>query len=294
MPELPEVETIKRQLDKAIKGQEILKITTLRKKSLQGESPDQIGAGLKVVGRKIKRVGRRAKVLVISLTGGQYLLIHLKMTGQLVYMPAKTVFAGGEKRVVGGHPSSDWVGKLPSKHTRVVIELSKGTLFFNDMRVFGWVKIVGEKDKGLEMAKFGPDVNSSQFTIKYLKKVLESSRRAVKAVILDQKKIGGIGNIYANDGLYLAKVNPKKPSNRVTEGEAKRLGKALKKVINKSIELGGASEKIFVHVNGMGGNYQRHFLIYKKDGKKCKRCKSIIKKEKIGGRGSYYCPKCQK
>jgi len=304
MPELPEVETIRRQLVKVLVGQKIKKIKVLRKKSLQGDS-------LKVGGRRIKKVERRAKLLVIALTGKQYLMIHLKMTGQLVYVvntegselalrDRPDVKSGlevrnqGEYRIVGGHPSSDWVGKLPSRHTRVIIELEKGTLFFNDMRGFGWIKIMGEEEKEIEINKFGPDVNSRQFNFNYLKQVLKNSGRAVKVIILDQHKIGGIGNIYANDGLYLAKINPKKPSNKVKEDEIKRLCKALKVVIKKGIKLGGASERNFIHVDGMGGSYQKHFLIYGRDGKKCRRCKGIIKKEKVGGRGTYYCPRCQK
>ena len=310
MPELPEVETIRRQLEKVLVGQRIIKVECLREKSLQGDS-------LKVVGRKIKRVGRRAKLMVIELGGipargtgrrplksakkleskGLYILIHLKMTGQLVYVPKirglkPRIF---KPRIFGGHPTADWVSKLPSKHTRVVIEFDKGTLFFNDMRVFGWVKIVDEQEKNEELKKYGPDVNSRQFTTKYLREVLKNSGRAVKVIILDQHKIGGIGNIYANDGLYLAKIDPRKAANKVSEEEISKLVKALKKVIAKSIRLGGASESDFVHADGLGGSYQKHFLIYKKDGEKCRWCKKgIIRKEKIGGRGTYYCSKCQK
>ena len=164
MPELPEVETVRRQLEAVLVGQKIKSIKCLRKKSLQGSS-------LKVCGKKIVGVGRRAKLVVVTLNSKHYLLIHLKMTGQLVYVPN---IRGYEPRIFGGHPSSDWVNKLPSKHTRVVIELDRGTLFFNDMRVFGWVKIVNEEEKDLEMIKYGPDVNSRKFNFKYLKQALKS------------------------------------------------------------------------------------------------------------------------
>ncbi len=284
MPELPEVETIRGQLEKVVKGQRIKKIKVLRKKSLQGSS-------LKVKGRKIVGVKRRAKMLVMELEGDKNLLIHLKMTGQLVY-------EGEKGRTVGGHPTSDWVKKLPSKHTRVVMELEKGKLFFNDMRVFGWIKVVDKVGLEREFKDLGPDVNSLKFTVKHLRQILESSGRAVKLILLDQKKLAGVGNIYANDGLYCAGVDPRRSGKEVVKDEAvvRRLLKCLKKVIDKGIKYGGAtaSDDSFKNAAGLGGKYQKHFLVYEKEGKKCRRCEGKIKKVKLGGRGTYFCPGCQK
>ncbi len=284
MPELPEVETIRGQLEKVVKGQRIKKIKVLRKKSLQGSS-------LKVKGRKIVGVKRRAKMLVVELEKGKNLLIHLKMTGQLVYESEKG-------RTVGGHPTSDWVKKLPSKHTRVVMELEKGKLFFNDMRVFGWIKVVDKVGLEREFKDLGPDVNSLKFTVKHLRQILESSGRAVKLILLDQKKLAGVGNIYANDGLYCAGVDPRRSGKEVVKDEAvvRRLLKCLKKVIDKGIKHGGAtaSDDSFKNAAGLGGKYQKHFLVYEKEGKKCRRCGEKIKKVKLGGRGTYFCPGCQK
>jgi len=271
MPELPEVETIRRQLEKVLVGQRIKKIKVLKKKSLQGDS-------LQVEGKRIVGVKRKAKVLIVELEGkpaspkasrGKYLLIHLKMTGQLVYT------SKSEKR------------RLQSKYTRVVFELDKGKLFFNDMRLFGWIKVVDEKEMEREFSKFGPDVVSKEFTVEHLRKVLMSSGRAVKLILVDQKKIGGIGNIYANDGLYCAGIDPKRKAREIGEDKrlVERLYKCLRKVIKAGIKYGGVTAR---------GKYQEHFLVYEREGEKCNRCKGKIKKIKLGGRGTYFCQICQK
>jgi len=272
MPELPEVEIIRRQLDKVLKGQRIKKIKVLKKKSLQGDS-------LQVEGKRIVKVGRKAKMLIVGLENKKCLLIHLKMTGQLVYI------SKSEKE------------KLLHKHTRVVVELDKGKLFFNDMRVFGWIKVVDGEGMKKEFSKFGPDVIDKEFTVEYLEKVLKSSGRAVKLVLMDQKKIGGIGNIYANDGLYCAGIDPRKKAREIGEDKklVKRLQRCLKKVIEAGIKYGGAtaSDDKYINAQGLRGKYQKHFLVYEREGEKCNRCKGKIKKIKLGGRGTYFCPKCQ-
>jgi len=281
MPEMPEVETLRKQLEKVVVGQRIRKVIVLREKSFQGDLKE-------IEGRVIKEVGRKAKVMWWRLSGGRFLLIHLKMTGQLVYVPRE-----GE-RVVGGHPTADWVGELPSKHTRVVLELENGRLFFNDMRVFGWMKVVDEQGKEKELSKYGFDVNSKEFTVDYLREVLKDSKRAVKLVLLDQKKIGGLGNIYSNDGLFYAGIDPRKPANEVAKSkqEVRRLWQSLRWVINKGLRYGGASERNYVHLDGLGGEYQNHFLVY--GGGRCKKCGGELKKVKLGGRSTWFCPKCQR
>jgi len=291
MPELPEVETIARQLNRVLKGQRIESIKRLHKKSLQGQS-------LKVKGKKIKRVWRKAKLVIVELEGDLNLLVHLKMTGQLVYDEnvqfSKSNFQ--TERTVGGHPTKDWVGKLPSKHTRVIIELDKGILFFNDMRVFGWVKVASDKRVKSLIEKMPPDVVEKGFSVKYLSEVLSRSRRAVKQVIMDQAKIGGVGNIYACDGLWCAGIDPRKAANKLSEGEIRKLYRCLKKVIEKGIKYGGATYSDYVTARGVGGKYQDHFLVYDRAGERCKRrgCDGKIGKTKIGGRGTYFCKKCQK
>ena len=291
MPELPEVETIKRQLDKVIKRQKILKITVLRKKSFKGVKKV-------VVGEQIKKVERRAKLLIIELEGSprKYILIHLKMTGQLVYEKREGYELSRGVRNLGGHPTPDWVKKLPSKHTRVVMELEKGTLFFNDMRVFGWMRVVSNKELKYELSKYGPDVVNKDFNKEYLRRILSASKRTVKLILLDQSKVAGLGNIYANDGLYCAQVHPEIRGNKLAEIEEKvhDLHICLKRVIGRGIKYRGASDTNYVHLDGLGGTYQEHFLVYKQNGKPCGRCLRKIKKIKLGGRGTYFCSRCQK
>lgn len=264
MPELPEVETIRRQLDKVLLGQKIISLTAFAKAST-------VEAG--IIGKKIVGVKRKAKMIWIDLEGDLNLLVHLKMTGQLIY--------NGQ----------------PGKHTRAVFELTKGRLIFNDLRKFGWIKAVNNRQLREYFAKLPPDVIDKEFTQKYLKTVLASSRRAVKLVLLDQQKMGGVGNIYANDGLYCAGIDPRKPAQKLTNFQFSifKLHKCLKQVINKGIKYGGstASDENYVNAFGKKGQYQTKFLAYEQQGKPCRRCKTKIIKIKLGGRGTYYCPGCQ-
>lgn len=281
MPELPEVETIRRQLNEVLVGKKISKIEVLRQKSFDGD-PN------KLVGWEVGSVSRKSKLIEIYFVGKEEMIIvHLKMTGQLVYMDGTT-------RVVGGHPTADWVNKLPSKHTRVVVSFTDGSrLFFNDMRVFGWMRVVNKEKYEAEMRKTAPDVTDKEFSLEYLTGVLMGSRKAVKLVLMDQEKIGGVGNIYANDALYLAKVMPDRKANSLSLLEIKNLLASVREVINKGIKYGGASAANYVDTKGLGGTYQDHFLVYKKEGQKCNKCGGKIKKMKLGGRGTFYCPKCQ-
>jgi len=269
MPELPEVEIIVRQLNKVLRGMVIERVEVLREKSFKGEIKE-------LVGRKIKKVGRKSKMMVMEFMElKKVVLIHLKMTGQLIYIDSRLRGNDEEEmRIVGGHPTADWVNELPSKHTRVIIYFKNGSrLFFNDMRAFGWMKIG-------DVPRLPPDVVDKEFTLQLFKELVSGSKRAIKLVLMDQKKIGGVGNIYANDGLFLAKIDPKKMASSLDNNEIERLHKAIKKVINKGILL--------------AGKYQNYFLVYGREGEKCKRCGEEIKKFKLGGRGTYWCLKCQK
>lgn len=281
MPELPEVETIRKQLNEVLVGKKIAKVEVLRLKSFEGDSN-------KIVGWEVESVSRKSKLIEIYFKGKEEMIIvHLKMTGQLV-------FVDGKKRVVGGHPTVDWVNNLPSKHTRVVVLFTDGSkLFFNDMRVFGWMRIVNKEIYEKQMRKTAPDVTEKEFSLEYLTGVLKASRKAVKLVLIDQEKIGGIGNIYANDALYLAKVMPNRKANSLSKQETINLLASIREVINKGIKYGGASAANYVDTKGLGGTYQDHFLVYKREGQKCNRCGGKIQKMKLGGRGTFYCPKCQ-
>src|SRR3989338_10607775 len=257
MPELPEVETIRRQLQRVLVGQKIKKVEKLHPKSFWGSQA-------KVAGKKIVAIKRKAKTIWVDLEGDLNLLIHLKMTGQLIYN-----------------------GK-PHKHTRVIINLSRGRLIFNDMRLVGWIKAVDNDWLKKHFAKLPPDVVDKAFTVKYLDKILLSSNRAVKLVLLDQAKLGGVGNIYVNDALFCAAINPQTPAKKVRR--ISQLHLCLKKVINRGIKYGGSTAKDENYVNAYGkkGQYQTKFLVYEQAGKNCLRCGGLIKKIKLGGRGTYF------
>jgi len=263
MPELPEVETVRKQLDKVLTGQRFRKIKVLNKKSLQGET-------LKIIGKKILGVKRKAKMIWIDLEGENKLLIHLKMTGQLLI--------NGE------------VGK----HTRVIIQLSKNKVIFNDLRLFGWIKVVNSKKLEQHLAKLPPDAVDKEFTVKYLEKVLKGSKRAIKLILLDQSKIGGLGNIYVNEALFCAGINPTRKFSDYGK-RLRRLHACIKKILRLGIKYGGttASDEKFLDIFGKPGKAQKHLKVYENNGR-CYQCKSEIKKIKLGGRGTYYCPQCQK
>lgn len=271
MPELPEVETIRRDLSRLVVGKKILDITT--------DSPKQVQPSLAVikkaaVGAKIKKIERRAKLLQIFLSNNQILAVHLKLTGRLLVRKK-------------GASKDDW--------QHVIISLSGNKeLRFADLRKFGWIKLIKDK-KELEklLSEFGPEPLDS-LDLKKFKAILASSGRPVKLVLMDQKKISGVGNIYANDALFLARIDPRRPAKRITDKEAEKLYQAIEKVLKAGIKYRGASDQYYLDALGRKGSYQDHFLIYGREGKKCFDCGGKIKKIKLGGRGTFFCPKCQK
>lgn len=294
MPELPEVETVKRQLTAVLIGQSIKSVKVLRDKSF-------IGSPQEVIGSELISINRKGKMLVIEVRSKEtgvkeekFILIHLKMTGQLIYQTHN----GDSDRIVGGHPNNSWTNQLPDSHTRVIIELSEGTLFFNDQRVFGWVKVVTTKELEVILSKMPPDIIDPEVTTEFLYTLVKRSNRPIKLVIMDSSRLGGVGNIYANDALWDAGIHPYRKANTLTKVETKRLLESMKKVVNLGIELGGATaaDRKFVNTQGFGGKYQDFFLTYERRGLACKRedCSGVIEKISIGGRGSYFCPVCQK
>lgn len=290
MPELPEVETLVRQLRQAIIRKKIKTVEVLRAKSFQGKSES-------IIDREITTLDRIGKMMIISFEKEfPKLLIHLKMTGQLIYQPT-THNLQLTTRIVGGHPTADWINELPTKHTRVIIKFTdKSILYFNDQRVFGWLKIV-DSEEGLEKEKkgfMGLDPLLPSFQGEILQHVFGNSKKPIKTAILEQNKIAGLGNIYANDALYLAGIHPLTLTSKLCAEKWNLLAKAIQIVLQRGIATGGASQTNYVHLNGQGGSYQKEFLVYKQDKKACQKCGTNIEKIKLGGRGTFFCPKCQK
>lgn len=285
MPELPEVETIRRQLNQAVAGQKITKIQVLRSQSF-------VGNPSKLLKLQISKIDRMAKMMIFKFKNHKFpqLLVHLRMTGQLIYQDHK-------KRLVGGHPTPDWVEKLPSKHTRVIIYLENGArLFFNDQRVFGRLTLVNnQKEFTYQTRNFvGIEPLTAQFTPENFRLKMQKTARPIKVAIMDQKLIAGVGNIYANDALWDAQINPNKPAKNLNNTELEKLRNSIEKVIALGIKYGGATDSDYRHLDGLGGKYQDHFLTYKLDGQPCQRCGSKLIKTVVGGRGTYWCKKCQK
>ena len=281
MPELPEVETIKRGLADFCLRQKIKHVEINCAKSFIG--PSEI-----VEGKEITGFRRFGKALVIDLAGGISLMIHLRMTGQLIY--------DGAERYAAGHPSDNFTDKLPNKQTRVIFELTKGTLYFNDQRKFGFVKVLPtcevEEDGFIKSLAKEP----WEMTAEELYEKLQRHKSApVKAVILDQKIICGLGNIYADEALYDAKIHPKTLAGSLDFEEVKRLLSGARKVMDASINSGGSTMKTYVKADGTKGDYLQKFAkVFRREGEPCERCGEEIEKIKVAGRGTHICPKCQK
>lgn len=281
MPELPEVETIKLGLQKYLIGRKITAVEVRNPKLFVGNAKQIIGA--KIIG--LKRIG---KGLIVELDNDFVLAVHLKMTGQLVYSDDQTKSLTLSPKVGGA--------SLPSKYSHVIFTFDNGSqLFYNDLRQFGWVKVV-KKNELMQIPFFkemGPEP-LKDLTLEKFKEIISKSNLVIKILLMDQKRIGGIGNIYANDALFDARILPTRKAKSLSEKEIKSLYESILKVLKKSLEYGGSSDENFVNALGQEGNYQNHTLVYGKEGKKCPVCGGIIQKIQLGGRGTYFCSNCQK
>ena len=285
MPELPEVETIKRGLSKFIIKQKIKNIEILCDKSFIG-NPEE------VKGQIIKNLRRFGKALVIDLNNGKSLMIHLRMTGQLIYDDKNAK----KERFAAGHPSENFVAELPNKQTRVIIELEGGTLYFNDQRKFGFIKILEtqavEQDDFIK--KLAPEPWSEN-PADFYEKLQKHKNSPIKAVILDQTIICGLGNIYADESLFMSKIHPATKSGNLTKQAAIKLLDSAKTVMEKSIASGGSTMKDYVKADGTRGDYLDKFAqVFNKTGQPCPACGTEIKKIRVAGRGTHFCPYCQK
>lgn len=286
MPELPEVETVRRGLDKLIVGKQIMAVDCLCEKSLPIATAD---VNKIIVGATILAVRRRAKMLMIDLSGGYTLLIHLKMTGQMVYR--------GEANWGAGHPNDSFLGNLPDRSTRVIIRLSgDNTLFFNDQRKFGWIKLylTTEIDDLPTMRKLGPEPLIGDPWPEFIRRVRRHQRLSIKATILDQTTIAGVGNIYADESLWLAKIHPATKVEQLSDDDLKRLLDGIKKSMKDSLAAGGSTARNYVKADGTRGDYLDKFAaVYNRADQPCLRCGHDIVKIRVAGRGTHYCPNCQ-
>lgn len=286
MPELPEVETVRRGLSKLIVGQTIAKVAMLNPKSMQATT-DEIND--KIIGHRVMAVRRRAKMLMIDLSGGWTLLAHLKMTGQMVYR--------GDADWGGGHPNDSFLAQLPDRSTRVEFDLDNDNkLFFNDQRKFGWIKLIQTGaivDLPL-MQKLGPEPLTGDPTEEFMTRIRHHKKSPVKSAILDQTVLAGVGNIYADESLWLARIHPQTHVEDLDDSDLERLLKAIQQVMTESLDAGGSTARNYVKADGSRGDYLDKFAaVYKRDGQPCKRCGTEIIKMRVAGRGTHICPKCQ-
>jgi len=286
MPELPEVETVKRGLLRLIVGKQIAEVTHDTSKSFPNTGADVQEF---LIGGRIIDVRRRAKVLLVDLDSNYTLVIHLKMTGQLVFV--------GSERWGAGHPSDSFVNDLPDKSTRVEFTFDDKTkLFFNDQRKFGWVKLYPtiEVPNIDFMKRVGPEPLEDDFTAEaFRERFARRARTNIKAALLDQTVVAGVGNIYADEALWGAKIHPRRLVNTITDQEFEKLYHAVREVMNLSIEKGGSSNHTYRDAEGNKGSYMQFANVFRREGKPCNRCGTTIEKLRVAGRGTHICPHCQ-
>jgi formamidopyrimidine-DNA glycosylase len=298
MPELPEVETIKRQLVGKVTGLNIQKIEILKPKLFKGNSEDIIGA-------KIEKISRRAKMFVIDLVNRRptlinktqtnaetklHLLIHLKMTGQLIYVDKNGAYGGG-------HPIPPFNLTVPNVYSHIIFDFTDGSrLYFNDLRQFGWIKVLSSEELDKEFEKIGIEPFSKEFTFSYFIKILEKKKKSpIKLVLMDQALMVGIGNIYANEICFMAHVMPDRKIETLNKKEMEKIYDAIFVILNSAIKYQGTSAVDYVTLEGKTGSYDQHLMVYGKTGEPCpNKCSGNVEKIKLGGRGTFFCRSCQR
>lgn len=287
MPELPEVETVRAGLSSLLPGREVHTVSFDWPKGFPNSRAD---VEQFLQGAEITAVRRRAKVLLIDLSSNYTLVIHLKMTGQLVFR--------GEAVFGAGHPNDSLVGELPDKSTRVIFTFSDGShLFFNDQRKFGWVRLLPTVEvENLDFfKKVGPEPLADDFTWHVMReRLMRRKSSGIKAVLLDQTVLAGVGNIYADESLWGAKIHPSTLVRDLTDSQIKLLHQELQYVLRLAIEKGGSTDKNYVNAEGKKGSYMHFARVFRREGQPCPRCGTTIFKTRIAGRGTHLCPICQK
>lgn len=291
MPELPEVQTIVSELDRKLKSKIIGTADVFAEKSVNLPGKKFQTA---LVGAKVSGVSRRAKMIIISLSGNKYILVHLKMTGQLIFQSKSSK----GRPTVGGHPHVAGLVGLPNKFTRVAIGFNGGAkLFFNDIRRFGWMRLVDKAELDKAVSKYGIEPLGEEFVFKSFDAILEKfPKRKIKQIMLDQSLIAGVGNIYADESCFLAGIMPNRTAGSLSLEERKKLFKAIPKVLNLSISKGGTSADTYIRTDGSKGSMVDFLNVYKREGEICKskNCRGTIRRMKQNGRGTHYCEGCQK
>jgi formamidopyrimidine-DNA glycosylase len=266
MPELPEVETIKRELEKTVLGKKITEVCVHHPLVIRQPGLEKFKRGL--TGASIKNILRKAKVLILELSNGKALVVHLKMTGQLIY------------------PGD-------GKKSRVSFRLSEGkNLDFNDQRLFGELRLMDDWHVFKFIQGLGPE--PFDLTVEKFKDILTKKKTKIKPLLMDQSFISGIGNLYAAEALFRAKIHPERSAQDLSDKEKGLLFRGIREVLREAIKYGGSSVDDYVQLSGKPGGYAPYHKVYGREGKLCLVCKTPIKRIALGGRGTYFCPRCQK
>lgn len=287
MPELPEVETVRLQLKHKVVGRTIKNVEVFHQKTVAFDETFED----KLLGKEIAEIDRIGKLMIFGFKNEAdlFMLAHLKMTGQFFFVDNRGDVVGG------GHTFTKTDIDLPTKHTRVAFHFADDTsLYFNDMRLFGYTKLADAEAATLARSGFGPEPIDPDFDCDWFVGRLRKRKTSVKAALLDQSFVAGLGNIYVDEALWRAKVRPSRRSDRVTKKEAAALCAAAGDVMKESIEVGGTTFQHFVDTGGAYGNFTDYLKVFGKQGTKCERCNTTIKKTRVAGRGTHYCPGCQK
>ncbi len=287
MPELPEVEIVKQSLSKKIKHKKIQKII-IKNRNLRFKLANNFSRILK--SSKVKNISRFSKYLIIELDNNYFWIIHLGMSGTL------HIIQKNKKNLVS-NLSFYHSPNLPNKHNHIHIFFDKFKLIYNDPRRFGFFILIKNKNI-LEkfLSNYGPEPFDKKFNFIYLKKKLHNKSKNIKNYLLDQKFVSGIGNIYASEILFLAKIHPLRESKSLNLIEYKKIIYFSKKVLSKAISKGGSTIQNFKNSSGKKGSFQKYFQVYDRDGERClsKKCNGVVKKKVISNRSSFYCNICQK
>lgn len=272
MPELPEVETIRRQLAPQLRGRTLVKVEILDPRWTRPEPPRTVERALR--GRRVQEVTRRGKYLVWELTGELYLLVHLRMTGALLFDP-----------------------EADPTHTRVRFKLDAGhRLLYIDPRRFGTGQLVSgaaARDAYLRQ-RIGIEPLTPEFTVEHLRALARGRRAPVKSFVVDQRRIAGVGNIYADEALWRARIHPLRQTGALTRPQLAALRTGIEEALLAGIDAKGASINDFRHIDGARGSFQDRFLVYGREGEPCLRCGNPIRKLVVAGRGTYVCVRCQR
>lgn len=294
MPELPEVETIRRGLEARIVDRTVSDVEVRVPKLFEGDP-------LQLVDRTVIGLERFGKLLVIQFDAEVVLTVHLKMTGQLVWRQEQLDgdLLNLEEAVVGGHPQAAYLAELPHKHTHVIISFTDGSkLYFNDLRKFGRMTVVPVSElEGVSfIQRLGPEPLEREFTREYLKAQLaKRPKMVVKSFLLDQSNIAGLGNIYADESLFRAAIKPTRLAGSLAGGEVSNLYDAIQETLELAIMYGGSSDRDYVDAVGEKGTFLKIANVYHRTGQDCNRCsEGVITRVVVGGRSTHFCPACQR